>query len=102
MADQLSDRIFRRVLDRAVDVTATFEIDLGGIPEGEYLQERYRNFRTQLEEEIRGACIELYRKNIYITARSVSEFLGKQSYLGRRDVWAIIVAIRRELGQTRK
>lgn len=68
----------------------------------EYLQTCYKERQNEREEEIRRACLELYKQNIYPSARSVAEFLNKPSYLGRRDVAAIIKKVRKELSQTKK
>ncbi len=68
----------------------------------EFLQAEYRTLRTQREEEVREACLGLFKRGVYLTDRSVAEFMGKPSYKGRRDVRAVIVAIRKELGQSRK
>jgi hypothetical protein len=68
----------------------------------EFLQAKYKKQRIQREEEVRAACIELYRRDVYLTARTVADLLGKPSYKGRRDVRAIILATRKQLGQSRK
>jgi len=68
----------------------------------EYLQERYRKHQELRVQEVQEACLELHKRGVYLTARSVADFLGKPSYLGRRDVWAIVLATREQLGQSRK
>lgn len=68
----------------------------------EFLQSERRRRLLKREEEVTGACLELYRQGIYLTDRTVADFLNKPSYRGRRDVRAIIAATRRRLGQTRK
>lgn len=68
----------------------------------EFLQARYKEGQNEREDEIRQACFELYNRNIYLSARSVTEYMNKPTYLGRRDVAAIIKNVRKELGQTKK
>jgi hypothetical protein len=68
----------------------------------EFLQARYKEGQNEREDEIRQACSELDKRNIYLSARSVTEHLNKPTYLGRRDVAAIIKKVRKELDQTRK
>lgn len=68
----------------------------------DFLQAKHKKHRGEREEEVQRACLALYKQNIYLTARSVAEFLCKPSYLGRRDVAAIIKATRKQLGQTSK
>jgi hypothetical protein len=68
----------------------------------EFLQVRYKERQNEREDEVRQACSELYKRDIYLSARSVTEYLNKPSYLGRRDVAAIIKKVRKELGQTKK
>jgi len=68
----------------------------------EFLQARYREGQNEREDEIRQACSELHKRDIYLSARSVTEHLNKPTYLGRRDVAAIIKKVRMEIGQTKK
>lgn len=68
----------------------------------EFIQSGYRRQRLQLEEEVKGACLELYRQGMYLTVPAVADFLGKPKYEGRRDVRAIVLEIRKRLGQIRK
>jgi hypothetical protein len=68
----------------------------------EYLQERYRKHQELRVQEVQEACLELHKRDVYLTARCVANFLSKPSYLGRRDVWAIILAMRKQLDQSRK
>ncbi len=68
----------------------------------EFLQAECKKRRIQLQEEVREVCLELYRKGVYLTERSVAEFLGKPTYKGRRNVRAMILETRRQLGQSRK
>lgn len=68
----------------------------------DFLQKSYKSYRDQREEEVKQACIELFKQNIYLSARAVAKFLGKPSYLGRRDVAGIIKIMRTQLGQAKK
>lgn len=74
------------------------------------IRDRYQDFKQaeckrrhiQLQEEVREACLKLYRQGVYLTAPSVANFLDKPTYKVRRDVRAIILETRRQLGQSRK
>lgn len=68
----------------------------------EFIQSRRRRQRLQLEEEVKEACLELYRQGMYLTVPAVADFLGKPTYEGRRDVRAMVLETRRQLGQSRK
>jgi hypothetical protein len=58
--------------------------------ERDYLQDLYRKERTKGEDEVRQAVIHLYSQGVYVSPRPIAEYLNKPSYLGRRDVAAII------------
>jgi hypothetical protein len=68
----------------------------------EFIQSGHRKRRLQLEEEVKEACLELYGQGVYLTVPAVADFLGKPTYKGRRDVRAIVLETRRQLGQSRK
>ncbi len=66
-----------------------------------YLQDLYRTQRSKLEEEVRQAVIHLYSQGIYVSPRRVAEYLNKPSYIGRRDVAAIVRETREMLDTER-
>lgn len=68
----------------------------------EFIQSGRRRQRLQLEEEVKEACLELYRQGVYLTVPAVADFLNKPKYEGRRDVRAKVLETRRQLGQNRK
>lgn len=68
----------------------------------EFIQSGRRRRRLQLEEEVKEACLELYRQGVYLTVPAVADFLDKPRYKGRRDVRATVSETRRQLGQRRK
>jgi hypothetical protein len=63
----------------------------------DYLKDFYRKQRAVREEEVRQAVIHLYAQGIYVSPRPVAEYLNKPSYIGRRDVAAIIRETRESL-----
>lgn len=67
-----------------------------------YQQEFYRIGRVKREEEVRQAVIHLYSQGIYVSPRPVVEYLNKPTYLGRRDVAAIIRDTREKLDSERR
>jgi hypothetical protein len=68
----------------------------------EFIQSGWRKQRLQLEEEVKEACLELYRQGVYLTVPAVADFLSQPTYKGRRDVRAIVLETRRQLGQSKK
>lgn len=62
----------------------------------------YKKCQEQKEEEIRRACVELDKAGTYLTARNVANFLGKPSYVGQRGVYTVVIAMRKQLGQSKK
>jgi hypothetical protein len=68
----------------------------------DYMQDFYRRQRNKRDEEVRQAVIHLYSQGIYVSPRPVAEYLNKPSYLGRRDVAAIIRETRERLDSERK
>jgi TniQ len=67
-----------------------------------YQQELYRIERVKREEEVRRAVIYLYSQGIYVSPRPVVNYLNKPTYLGRRDVAAIIRETREKLDSEKK
>lgn len=68
----------------------------------DYKQELYRIERVKREEEVRQAVIYLYSQGIYVSPRPVVKYLNKPTYLGRRDVAAIIRETREKLDSDKK
>jgi hypothetical protein len=68
----------------------------------EFIQSERRRRRLQFEEEVKEACLELHRQGVHLTVPAVADFLDKPTYEGRRDVRAIVLETRRQLGQSRK
>lgn len=68
----------------------------------DYLQDFYRKERTKREDEVKQAVIHLYSQGVYVSPRPIAEYLNKPSYLGRRDVAAIIRNTRELLDSKKK
>jgi hypothetical protein len=85
--------IYRRFPELIREISARYKT---------HLQEFYRSEKAKLEEEVKQAVTYLYSQGIYVSPRPVADYLNKPSYLGRRDVAAIIRKTRELLDSERK
>jgi hypothetical protein len=65
----------------------------------DYMKLRCKAKRNELEEEVKQAVIQLHGQGIYAYVSLVAELLNKPSYIGRRNVAAIIYRTRESLTQ---